>query len=273
MIHKKISVLIPSYNTEKYIEKAIKSMINQTVVPDEIIVVDDHSNDDSWSLILKLSKECQLIKPFRNEKNRGVAYTRNQLLKHSSGFYLVFLDGDDLSERDRIEKQVSFMEKNKDIDVCGSNFLLIDKEDKIIGEKKFPESDVLIKKNIWRCPFGNNTIIVKKECFDDLGFYDEDLLLAEDMDIWLRFYKKFNFYNIQENLVRYRIHGNNLVFKNRKKLYEYSIKVIKKAVLEYNYKMPLKAKIYFFIKKIAIIMPDDMLLFFSRFVNKLKVNK
>lgn len=206
---KKISVLIPNFNAANYVGQAIESILSQTVLPDEIIVVDDASTDDSWKIITNFADKYDFIKIYRNEKNSGVAYTRNRLISKASGFYLVFLDSDDLSLPTRIERQLNFLSNNEDVDVCGTNFYLIDKGNNIIGEKKFLETDTQCKKMMWRCPFGNNTIMIKKRCFDLLGGYDEEFLLAEDLDVWLRFSSKFKFYNIQENLVMYRIHGQN----------------------------------------------------------------
>lgn len=267
---KKISVLIPNFNAANYVGQAIESILSQTVLPDEIIVVDDASTDDSWKIITNFADKYDFIKIYRNEKNSGVAYTRNRLISKASGFYLVFLDSDDLSLPTRIERQLNFLSNNEDVDVCGTNFYLIDKGNNIIGEKKFLETDTQCKKMMWRCPFGNNTIMIKKRCFDLLGGYDEEFLLAEDLDVWLRFSSKFKFYNIQENLVMYRIHGQNSVIQKRKELYKYSIKAIRKAIKEYNYNLSIVGYIYFYFKKIAIIMPTPILMFFSNFINKIK---
>lgn len=113
-----ISVLMPVYNSEKYLNEAIESILNQTFVDFEFIIINDASNDNSENIIE--SYQDSRIKYFKNEKNLGVAKTLNKGLKLAQGKYIARMDSDDISLPERLYKQFKFMEVYNDIDVCGS---------------------------------------------------------------------------------------------------------------------------------------------------------
>ena len=106
-----VSIIMPSYNTGKYIEDSIKSVLDQTYKNWELIIVDDCSTDDTEKSIKKYLKDKR-IKFYKNEKNSGAAISRNKALKIAKGRWIAFLDSDDLWDKHKLELQISFMEKN-----------------------------------------------------------------------------------------------------------------------------------------------------------------
>lgn len=106
-----VSIVIPVYNAEKYIEEAIQCILNQTYQEWEIIFVDDGSSDESLSIIEEYLKKEKRMHLYQNSENRGPAYTRNRGIKKAQGRYLAYLDADDLWDADKLEKQVRFMQK------------------------------------------------------------------------------------------------------------------------------------------------------------------
>ena len=109
----KISVYITSYNNIEYLEKAIDSVINQSLMPFEVIIVDDYSHDDSRSLILSYAnKYPELIKPIFNEKNLGIPLTRNVALKAVTGDLITSLDGDDYYYSKKLENELLCLNNN-----------------------------------------------------------------------------------------------------------------------------------------------------------------
>ncbi|MEF3401434.1 glycosyltransferase family A protein, partial [Listeria monocytogenes] len=112
-----VSVIIPTYNVEEYIEECIVSIQKQTYENLEIVVVDDCSSDNTFEILCRLAKDDTRIKVFQNDKNMKICYSLNKALENSSGEYIVRMDGDDVSSLDRIEMQLNYLQKNKDIDL------------------------------------------------------------------------------------------------------------------------------------------------------------
>ena len=131
-VNKLVSIIMPSYNTELYIKKAILSVINQTYKNWELIIVDDCSSDNT-DLIVKEIKDNR-IKYFKNCKNSGAAISRNKALKQANGKWIAFLDSDDLWKPQKLEKQLEFMIKNN-YHFSYTNYEEIDMYDKRMGVK------------------------------------------------------------------------------------------------------------------------------------------
>ena len=100
--------------------------MNQTFTDFEFIIIDDCSTDNSWEIIQEFAKKDTRIIPIKNEKNIHIAKTRNIALAKARGEFIAFLDSDDVAEKDRLELQLDFIERNPNIDLCGSNMLIID---------------------------------------------------------------------------------------------------------------------------------------------------
>ena len=125
-----VSVIIPVYNAEKYVEQAVRSILNQTYQNLEILITDDCSADGSFAILQKLAEEDARIKLFRNEHNQKIVCTLNALVERATGKYIARMDADDISLAKRIEKQVAFLEANPCIAICGTNAWHIDEKGK-----------------------------------------------------------------------------------------------------------------------------------------------
>lgn len=258
----KISVIMPVYNSEKYLRESIESILNQTFTDFEFILIDDCSTDNSWNIIEEYNKKDNRIIAIKNEKNMGVSFNRNLGIKKSISEYIAFLDSDDIALSERLYKQYCFLENNNNFCLCGTNFDIIDKNSKKIGERKFPENNEEIKKSIlFFNPFGQNTILVRKSIFDQVGLYNESLKNAEDLDMWIRIGSKHNFYNIQENLNQYRIHDENTILKQQKLMIKNTLKIRKNAILNYGYKVNIKAIIFYIGAWIVQFLPERLVLY------------
>lgn len=106
-----VSIIMPSYNTAKYISAAIESILNQTYENWELIIVDDCSTDNTDEILTEYAKKDSRIRYYKNEKNSGAAVARNRALRQAKGKWVAFLDSDDLWEKDKLEKQICFMKK------------------------------------------------------------------------------------------------------------------------------------------------------------------
>lgn len=242
MCDKYISVIMPVKNAEKYIENCIESVLNQTYSFFELIVLDD-SDDNTFSIIDSYSDERIKLIHFKgniSEKiNHGIIISKYDLISR--------MDADDYINPKKFEKQIEFLTKNPDVDIVGTNFFLIDSNNEILMEKKFPEYDESIK---FLMPVItsvlHSSIMVKKILIVGAGGYNESLSYAEDTDLFLRLIDFAKFHNLQEPLYFYRINNNkfdaskvNLVYnlgadylKNKKPDSSYT-KDYQLALLEY----------------------------------------
>ena len=224
-----ISVIMPVYNTAKYLNEAIDSILEQTFKDFEFIIIDDCSTDGSKDIIKSYNDERIIL--LENETNLGIVYSLNYAISLANGKYIARMDSDDISEINRLEKQVSFMENNEDIILCGTWF-------KGIGNDKlyvYPEShDEIIVKMLSYCAIGHPTVFIRNSILKHYNLkYDILMEYAEDYDLWSRLSTIGKLANLPEVLLQYRIHDNQ-VSKQKK---------IKQKILSDNIRLNILRKL------------------------------
>ncbi len=215
----KISIIIPVYNAEKYIESCINSAIDQTYDDIEILVINDGSTDSTELILKKFENNIKII----NKENGGTASALNMGIKHMTGEWFKWLSADDILKKDAIEKLVFQIQKlGKQVKnyILYSNYDLIDKDGKVIGIFDEPNYNSLLKfdRNVILLDhyYGNGTTsIMHKSIFDKCGMFDETLGYKDDYDFWLRCCIIFDYelYHVNESLAQYRIHDSQLTKK------------------------------------------------------------
>lgn len=200
-----ISVVIPCYNSERYIHEAIKSAIAQTYSNIEVIVVDDGSTDRSASIIASITdprlRYCY-------QENSGLSAARNTGMKNSKGTYIAFLDSDDVWLPNKLEKQYGFL-KTHDVVFC--SYFKIDGEGKVINERdssrKYVEKQLkykLLKEN--GISGSGSSVVLSMKVVDSIGFFDESLRFGEDWEYWTRASWKGHSYGFcSDRLVKIRV--------------------------------------------------------------------
>lgn len=230
----KISVLMPAYNTEKYISEAIESILNQTFRDFEFIIIDDGSIDATWSIIENYKDKDLRIVAQKNIKNLGITKTRNKLISLAKGEYIVWQDADDISLNERLEKQFYFMEKNPEVGVCGG-YLQLFNEKGNLGIRKYATDDTSLRRSIFRFnPVAQPAAIMRTKCFKESGMYNENLALTEDLEILFKIGTKYKFANIPEVLVRYRQHSNSATFSKLRNMEMAALKIRKNYARTYS---------------------------------------
>jgi len=205
------SVLMSLYIKEKpeYLRLAIDSMLNQTIKPDEIVIVEDGPLTDSLYAVLDeyKAKYPQIIRTVKNEKNLGLGLALNVGLKECKNELVARMDTDDISKPDRCEKQLKKFVKIPNLDIIGGNISeFIDTIDNSVGARTVPQTDSEIKEYLKkRCPFNHMTVMFKKESVIKAGNYI-DWFWNEDYSLWIRMYlANMTFANIFETLVDVRV--------------------------------------------------------------------
>lgn len=204
-----VSVIMPVYNREKYVREAIESILNQTLSNLELLIVDDASTDNTRAVINSF-KDIR-ITLFSLKENKGVSAAYNKGLRNARGLYIARMDSDDISMPDRLEKQLAYLENNPEFSVCGSWVKFMNSEN-IIKHKE--SHDEIITEMLIKCPLSMGAVMFKKE---DLINYplDENLRHGEDYELWSRVGWKVKMYNIQEPLLSYRTHNEQLSGSNK----------------------------------------------------------
>ncbi len=208
MKEKLISVIMPTYNCGKFIEKTIKSVINQTYKNWELIIVDDCSKDNTEDVVNKCSKSDDRIKYYRLEINQGAAVARTQAMKIAKGNYMAFLDSDDLWKKDKLEKQINFMKENNYSFTCTA-YEQIDENDNLLNKKIRTKEKADYNRILLDCPVGNSTVMYN---VDKLGKFEvPNIRKRNDDALWLQILKKEKYiYGLNEVLMQYRIRKNSI---------------------------------------------------------------
>ncbi len=235
----KVSVIIPTYNRANLLPRAIKSVLNQTYPNFEIIIVDDGSTDNTKNVVTEFQKKDNRIKYFYQTHFGGPPKPLNLGIHNAIGEYVTFLGSDDEFSPRYLEKLLKpFESSEKNIDVTSCNVLIIDERSKVLKEISKPKNtnnEYIIKTSLTHnYIFGN--IFVKRKMFEKVGFFDENLKICEDFDMWIRLAKsgcKFRF--VYEPLYIIHTHPNqisssvdtkkrigiaNYLFKKYKDLYD-----------------------------------------------------
>lgn len=216
-----VSVIMGTYNCSSTIRTAIDSIVNQSYSEWELVICDDCSTDDTMS-ILSYYKSCFPNKfiILRNDRNNKLAYSLNRCLSASRGKYIARMDGDDISEPLRLQKQVDYLETHPEVAVVGSFMSQFD-EKGLFGQISMPEypdsSSLLIS-----TPFCHATIMMRKIVYDDIGGYTvaKRTIRGQDIDLWFKFYSKgYTGYNIQEAL--YLVREDRNAIRRRKLKYRF----------------------------------------------------
>lgn len=206
----RVSVLLPAYNVENYIEEAISSILQQTYTDFEFIIINDASTDKTEEKILSI-KDSR-IKYFKNETNLGLAETLNKGIKLSSCEYIARMDGDDICLPHRLEKQINVLDKKPHIGICGASYKFFGlKNSKVI----LPANHSKIKVGLL---FGCNVTLTtfRRSLFTDNNLhYSTDYFPAEDYKMWADCSKITRIYNIPEILFLYRMHAAQISTEKR----------------------------------------------------------
>jgi len=211
----KVTVLMPVYNGDQYLKEAIDSILGQTFKDFEFLIINDGSTDKSIEIIE--SYNDKRIKLIHNEKNMGLIYTLNKGLELAKGKYIARMDADDISLPPRLQKQVDFMDKNKDVGVCGTWIKTFG--DNIISRKnKVPSDNEEIGiALLFNCVIMHPTVIMRKSLLDKYNLrYDEKHKDAEDYGLWVRCIHNFKLANIPEVLLNYRVLNTSITAKAEK---------------------------------------------------------
>ncbi|SHF57715.1 Glycosyl transferase family 2 [Desulfacinum infernum DSM 9756] len=223
-----ISVILPVFNAENFVEESIESILSQTANDLELIVIDDGSEDGSWEKIRAAASRDGRIRPLRNKKNRGLIYTLNKGLLESKGFYVARMDADDISLPDRLASQIEFM-KEHNVDFCGCWIRLLGSIRKRVI--CFPETDIGFKTLLlFQTPFSHPTLVMRRKIIHAGFRYRSDAVHAEEYDLAVQLAKYYRMGNVPKVLLLYRVHKSQVSNLHRRTQLESAARIRREAL-------------------------------------------
>ncbi len=224
----KVTVLLPVYNGAEFLKEAIQSILNQTFKDFEFLIIDDASTDESSKIILSFQDNRIIF--IQNDENLGLIATLNKGIFSSRGKYIARMDQDDIAYNTRIENQINFLEKNEDYGIVGTNFKIINSN--VI--KKYPLEHEGIKFSmLFYSPFLHPSVLIRKSIIIENNLkFDDEFQYAEDYQFWTQLVFLCKLKNIDQVLMEYRIHDNQISSKYTQKQIKINFKIQKEYLLK-----------------------------------------
>ncbi len=267
-----ISIIIPAYNHEKYVELALNSVLEEDYPNKEIIIIDDGSKDNSKTIINHwIENNKNKIKIlFKSRENKGVTKTLNELIDLANGEYIALLASDDLLCNNSLKKRYEYLKNNPHRMAAFADAIIIDADNNLVHESAYDnffkidreklKNDKFLKREIViASKVPGPALLVRKKIYDEIGRYDENICY-EDWDFYLRAVSKNLLGFVDDIICKYRVHPNNscrsegvinivkdnkkIILKNMKNLPEYRLYFIKFLIYDEFYLLYLKFKFY-----------------------------
>ena len=259
----KISVICPTYNSSKFVLTTLESVLKQIKMPDELIISDDGSTDDTVDVIENYLKTHNKKLNYKIVKNahQGPGAARNSGIKNSTCEWIAFLDSDDIWYPNKISKIHEIISQNEDVNFICHNEMHVSKGNKkyaVDYSKKFNADKTIFEQLYVSNLFSTSAVVCKKDLLVNHGMFDESLMSAQDYDLWLALATNINVYFAKEILGEYTIRPGNITSSSMIKRLRNEIKIAKK------YSSSLKT--HKFAIRITIIILSYTKQFFLRYI-------
>lgn len=200
-----ISIILPTHNGQRYVEKSIESCLNQTYQNIELIIVDDASTDDTPKIIREYATSDSRIRVLTNRANRKLPASLNMGHRASMGEFITWTSDDNFYHKDAIAEMVNFLLQNDGIMMTYCDYTIIDSQGNQIREVAVTSCENLSEYNCIGACF-----LYRRDVYEKIGFYNSKTMYAEDYDYWLRIASHYRILPLHENLYYYRFHGESL---------------------------------------------------------------
>lgn len=279
-----VSVVMPVYNSEKYLNESIDSVLNQTYKNIELIVIDDGSTDNSSTIVNQYANRLVYIK----QDNKGVAAARNAGIAVSKGTYIAFIDSDDIWDKKKVEIQREILDRNPNIGLVYSDHATFDDNGIIFRNvakgrgMSRPSGDIFFDL-ILCCLFQTSTVMVRRGLLEKVGLFNVDYRSGEDYDLWLRIASCSEVAYAPHVLAMYRQHPLSITNKkpeDSKENYEMPMEIIvieknllaskKQFPAQFSRKVNFRISEIFFSRAYGEFYRDNNYLALRYFVNSIK---
>jgi glycosyltransferase involved in cell wall biosynthesis len=207
----RVTVILPAYNSRRFLAPAIDSILNQTFRDFEFLIHDDGSKDDTFAMIQSYAAKDPRIKA-TTSANQGVSATRNGMIAAAKGDFIAIMDHDDIATPQRLALQVAFLDANPNHAMVGGQVEWMDEEGLTIAPLSLPQDSDEIERNLLEghCRIAHAAVMVRASVLRQVGGYDSSFPVADDYELWLRVSEVGKIANLPQLLLRYRIVANGL---------------------------------------------------------------
>lgn len=205
----KVSIIIPTYNYEKFISAAIDSVLLQSHDDIEILVVDDGSTDSTRQIVSNYDSRIKYI----YQDNKGPSSARNHGIELATGDFIGFLDADDVFLKNKLEHQLEYFSEHPSCGLTYSDYYCVDKDLRIMESyrsKGFKDRKKALEGLVEKNYINTSTVLMKRKVIEKVGVFNEEYKYLEDLDYWLRIGLEHDFGYVNKFLVKTRSHGYNL---------------------------------------------------------------
>jgi len=236
----KISAIMPAYNAEIFLSRAIESVLGQTFKDYELIILDDGSQDNTLSIARKYERLDSRIRVVSNPKNMQIAATLNKGIRLSKAEFIARMDTDDISYPNRFELQYKVLINNPSVAIVGANMKIINISGETISQRKYPTTSQDMKKIMFRySPFAHPAVMFRKQVVLEFGGYDLSTVPCEDIDLWFKIGSRYEFSNVNKFLLKYTIHRSSNSHRKLRQLELLGLKIKINAIKKFKYQPSL----------------------------------
>jgi glycosyltransferase involved in cell wall biosynthesis len=255
-----VSVIIPTYNSEKYIKESLESIINQTYDNLEVVVTDDCSKDNTVDMVKKYQSNDSRIRLIVNKKNMGIALNMNKGIRVCKGKYIAILDADDWAYPYRVEEQVKVMEENPDVVLCSGYMQICDENLNIQKLRTYPLTDKDIRRTFMRYdPIPHPASMWRKDQLLKTSLYNNNFPICRDVDMKIRISEFGKYQNIPKALIKYRVRKDSETGKRIRQTQWYTFYLQMKAHFEYGFTITFGDVLFIIGRLIAtVILPVSL---------------
>ncbi|MBI5793659.1 glycosyltransferase [Candidatus Uhrbacteria bacterium] len=232
----RVSILISVWNSERSVRAAVQSLLDQTYRDFELLIVDDGSSDQTPTILNQLSQRDPRVRIITNETNLGLTRSLNLALGQAQGVLIARMDADDIALRDRLQKQVAFLDTHPDIGIVGTAYQFIDTHDQVIGERHPDTQDAQLRHSLIRFnPFLHSSVMMRRELLDRVHGYDEIYRRAQDYDLWMRLSPLTKLANLTDILMQKRFTTGMISYAREREQIRSALRVRWHAIRGHQY--------------------------------------
>ena len=253
-----ISVVMPMYNGRRFVARAVESILAQTFADFEFIIVDDCSTDGSSDIVRQYSERDGRIRLLTNGRNLDFVRSRNRGIAEARGAFIANMDSDDVALPARLAEQHAFMTANPTVGVCGAAVILIDEDDRELGVRRYRTDDRHLRGRLFLFnPFAQPVTMIRQDVLDEIGSYNPDHILADDLDLWFRIGMKHRFANLEMPLLKYRVHAGSATGQRLEEMHRAASRVRAIARREYGYRPSMVMRAGEMLSSWTMVIPPE----------------
>lgn len=226
-----VSVVLPIWNGERFLAEAVESVLSQTLVPLELLLVDDGSTDATPEIASGYARRDQRVQVIRLERS-GIAHALNAGIAAARGQYVARMDADDISHPSRLQKQLAHLDANTGCVAVGSAVYVMDETGGHVGTSTYPEEHREITQTLIdgrSNAMAHPTVMARRAALLAVGGYRPDTVPSEDLDLWFRLSRIGTLANLSEQLLRYRRHANAVSIRERERQWIVGMGIVNEA--------------------------------------------